>query len=136
MTWLDLARAGAKSIPHVKSAKSAKSPLAGLTPNGSSSTFGTFGTDALLAVQATVPAAYEAPNSEARARGWQVELHPSGWLVETGGGPSDPGLMNRLHAALLATDREAARWPAAVTDDPGEVVLHGTLDEIEREAGQ
>ena len=41
------------------------------------------------------------PIAEARARGWRVEVRPSGLLIDTQGQPAERGLMDRLHELML-----------------------------------
>jgi hypothetical protein len=76
-------------------------------------------------------AANDVSMADALARGWRVQLRPAGLLIHTCGQPSDPVLMDQLFAVMLR--QESPRWPAAVLDDPGEVVLRGELELIERE---
>ncbi|WP_191058791.1 hypothetical protein [Geminicoccus harenae] len=80
----------------------------------------------------SVCAANADPIDAARARGWHVELRPAGLLIDTQGQPSDLALMERLHVVV---GQEPA-WPAHLLSDPGEVVLRGELDLIEREPGR
>jgi hypothetical protein len=71
------------------------------------------------------------PLARASAQGWRVELRPSGLLVDTCGKPTDPALMDALHA--LARDQETPPLPDHLLADEGEIVLRDELDEIEQE---